>query len=270
MSPLPALTFLKPRGPRQVGGPRRITWLSFDEAGDPRLSSRGGWGLVLVGAESDGEPTIALFRVRPSARRQLWEINEKRPLLEHDLTVQRKGRVGHQFRSAEGHQLDALPSEQRAKLAQEIRVAVTEWLTKQGHPWEPGWRINALVAETVMGWSKVQRVEGPTGRFWVGRLQGVKYPKKSKGSPLPHYSECAHPAGLAVLKELVEQGYFWKLAEQGYSWKLDAKGPGLVSCTLVPKEGPFVVADGKTIQHAICLAALRAAGLNVRWQPPRL
>lgn len=112
-----------------------------------------------------------------------------------------------------------------------------------------GRELDALVAEKVMGWKRLYRVDWH-GMDWMwDKKQGALYPEIQT---TPQYSTSIEAAW-----EVVGKFTFF------YLWRDGKLLDGQWECKLTEKDEREFYVVAPTAPHAICLAALRAVGVDV-------
>lgn len=106
---------------------------------------------------------------------------------------------------------------------------------------KPGRELDALVAENVFGIEST--TISPTG---IDVLV-----KKGTVRPIPHYS-----TNIAAAWEVVERFSYFTITQS----KLDKE---LYHAEFKGRLGEFFIAEGESAPHAICLAALKAVGVEL-------
>lgn len=107
---------------------------------------------------------------------------------------------------------------------------------------EAGRELDALVAEKVMGWTVALEDRGPC-RVWRPHENSAE-----RSQPIPPYSTSIE-AAWEVVEKMRQREFGFSLNDAWIAWFLAA-----------PNE---YQADADTAPHAICLAALKAVGVDV-------
>lgn len=115
-------------------------------------------------------------------------------------------------------------------------------------------RINTLIAEKVMGWEKVY-IDSPDNYYWKGEGAPTSYQRVAEGITTPDFCN-----DIAAAKQVQEK----LLTDKAIRDFIIRHSKNRVKITLYHTQLGFVSAISDTEALSICLAALKAVGVDVR------